>query len=183
MKPIVAANLLVVGLIVFTVFIISGIILYPESLKVNNGVSFFGVQEKTSLLYVITFLSNALISWWIASKFSLKNGLRNKYIAYSLVAVGICYLGLVLTPHTTFSPVHRVFGSSLFALQFVTSLIIVYKYNSDYLNKLLVVLALLSGLSSLYFLFITDGYMLQSQLIFQFAVWFIIIRYLRDVRA
>lgn len=180
MKSSAAANLLVIGLIIFMIFIISGIILYPEILTTNNGVSFLGVQEKTSLLYTITFLANALIALWIASKYSVKNGLKYKYITYSLALVGVCYLGLVLTPHTTFSPIHRAFGSSLFALQLITSLIIVFKHKADYLNKLLLILAFLSGLASLYFLFITDGYMFQSQLIFQFAVWFIVIRYLKD---
>ena len=173
-----AANILVIGLIVFSIFIISGIILYPESLKANNGVSFFGVQEKTNLLFNLTFLVNALISWWVSSKFSVKSGFRNKYITYSLVIVGICYIGLILTPHTVFSPIHRLFGSSLFGLEFISCLLIVFKYKADYLNRLLLILALLSGLASLYFLFVLDGYMLHSQLVFQFSVWFIVIRYL-----
>lgn len=183
MSPKVAANYLSFGLLVFTVFIISGIIIYPESLSANNGVSFFGVQEQTVLMYTLTFVTNALLAWWVASKFSTKKGWVNKYITYGLVLAGVCYIGLVLTPHTLFSPVHRIFGSSLFALELISCLLILIKYNSDYINKILFTVGFLSGLASLFYLFIINGYMLQSQLIFQVAVWGIIIRFLRSAPA
>lgn len=102
----------------------------------------------------------------------------DKLIRFCLFTAAICYVGLVLTPHDVIAVTHKIFGSTLFAIEFILAYFAMMK-NRKKIDILLFISAFFSGLMCLVYLFIT-GYMIQAQLIFQLSVWTLYIRYLRD---
>lgn len=171
------ASYITFGMVVFAVIIVISAILQPESLFVNNGISHYGVQAKTSALYATAFIGNALLFWWLSESMKAKTRL-DVYMKIALAIAGMCYVGLVLAPRTTMNGVHRVFASGLFITQFVSAVLIIKLYNHDLINKALIALASLSTIAIVIYVIEDYGYLLQSQVVFQVAVWTIIIRFL-----
>jgi|GEM_PF-3182158 len=170
-----AKYLLVQFAILFIAVVIS-IIIKPSGLGENSGVSYYAVQPETALLIYFAFLFSSVILLYSAFRMRKKNR-SEKLVVFCMILAAICYIGLVLTPHDIIAIPHKIFGSTLFAMEFVIAYFILMK-TQKLAHLLLLIAAFFSGLASLVYLFI-DGYMIQSQLIFQLAVWSIIISYLR----
>ena len=91
-------------------------------------------------------------------------------------------VGLTVTPHTVLVNVHKFFGTSLFVAQLITSFYLVVRNGRDYLVYFLIFMMLTSGLFSWYYLSLDEGFMIQSQLVFQIAFAGILINYLKNIR-
>jgi hypothetical protein len=90
-------------------------------------------------------------------------------------------VGLTVTPHTVLVNVHKFFGTSLFVTQLITSFYLVVRNGRNYLVYFLIFLMLTSGLFSWYYLSLDEGFMIQSQLVFQIAFAGILINYLKNI--
>lgn len=169
------AKYLVYQFAVLFLSVILAIFIKPEGLNANNGVSYYAVQIETALIVTIGFCVASFLAFYAGWK--LKNKTKiDKVIKYSLYLASICYVGLVLTPHDLIAEVHKTFGSTLFAVEFLLAYfaMITLRKKTDIFTFILV---FVSGLMCLVYLFI-KGYMIQAQLVFQLAVWVLYIRFL-----
>jgi hypothetical protein len=173
------AKFLLVQFAILFIAVVISIFIKPSGLEENSGVSYYAVQPETALLIYFSFLSSSIILLYSAFRMPKKS--RNeKLFTFCLILAAICYIGLVLTPHDIIAIPHKIFGSMLFAMEFIASYFILMK-TQKLSHLLLFIVAFISGLASLVYLFI-HGYMIQAQLIFQLAVWTVIISYLKSSR-
>jgi hypothetical protein len=164
-----------VGLISFFVLLVICIFIRPAGLGANSGVSYYGGYSNTLLPYSLAFLVESVILWRAASMMNKKTKI-DSYISSALKVFAILFIGILITPHTVLGWEHRTIGSTLFSLQLIMGIILVFFVYRDWLNVALLITVLLSGLASLIYLLQPNGFMIQSQIIFQISIWIIFIR-------
>jgi hypothetical protein len=90
--------------------------------------------------------------------------------------MAILVVGLVATPDTVLETLHMILGSSLFVLQLLISLLILKWLATKLLNFGLFGLELLCGIAAWYYLPLSQGLLLQAQVIFQLAFVVLLVR-------
>ena len=156
------------------------VIIRPDSLSVNYGLSYFGIFISTIVPYAAAFMLYAFFLWR-ASEVRLENSRRAKAITWSMRIMSIQVIGLLLTPYNRLYSIHVFFGASLFSLQLLLSLALLKWLVTNNLNAGLVIIEFLSGLASLYYLPRSTGMLLQTQVIFQLAFGILLIRALGSI--
>jgi hypothetical protein len=174
-------QLIYIGISISVALLLLCIVIDPASLGDNNGFSYFGAKAKTIAPYSLAFLSYAFFMWLASNKLIDKNR-SSKVLRAVLIIMALLMVGLTVTPHTILVNIHKLFGSSLFVIQLLTSFYLVVRNGKNYLVYLLILLMLTSGLFSWYYLFLNDGYMIQSQLVYQVAFAGILISYLKNIK-
>lgn len=164
-----------IGLISFFVLLVICIIIRPGGLSANSGISYYGVYGNTFLLYSLAFLTESVFIWRAASIMNNKTKM-DRYVSIVLRIFAILLLGILITPHNVFEAQHKIMGSSLFSLQLATGIVLTSFVYRDWFNFTLLIITLLSGVASLVYLFTPDGFMIQSQIVFQISIWLIFIR-------
>ena len=164
----------VLALILFVICIISR----PESLGHNDGLSYFGAVWWTVVPYSVAFLSYGTFCWLASNKVPDKSR-SAKFIKWFLRLMAIMLVGLILTPHTVINSVHKTFGSTLFASQLLLSMYLFYKNPKQFYVFILIIIMFASGLFSAAFLFSSAGFMIQAQIIYQFAFVVLVTHYLK----
>lgn len=145
------------------------IFIRPAGLAANDGLSYFGGFLNTVVPYSFSFLLYAYFLWRVASLLALSFlGRYGWFVALVLRTMAVFLAGLVLTPHTLVNSIHTAFGSALFSLQLLLSLYLL-AVRRDWLNAVIFIAELTSGLTALYYLPRPVGLLLQSQVIFQLA--------------
>jgi len=157
------------------------IVITPQSLRVDDGVSYLGVHADTIIPYAIAFLGAAYCVWraseltgdldhgWVLSRFM-------RVMAFQLV-------GLLLTPYTRNDAAHVFFGSTLFLAQLgLAGMAITWLGGSERQVVVLTGVMILSGFAAAYYLPQSRGFELQTQVIFQMSFWALMIRLLRGLR-
>jgi hypothetical protein len=169
------------GLTLTAVMLAVCIVIRPQSLRVDYGLSYLGVFTDTIVPYAAALLGAAYFIWRASElvtdfDHSLLIGRSMKIIALELV-------GLLLTPYTHFEVAHMFFGSTLFLLQLgLAFLAIKWLGGSDRRIPLLTGLMIVSGLAAAYYLPRSRGFELQAQVLFQLAFWVLFIRLLRGLQ-
>lgn len=156
---------LVVGLVL-------GVVLAPESLTLNEGLSYLGVNKETLLPFYIGLMVATLfmvlgIKHLPAFNHSI---VVSRFFNYFLVMV----LGVLLTPYVLgwiFGVMHALFTTGLFLGQFLFALWIVFALERSRLNIILTATLLVSGLFILLALIGALPFLLQAQVVFQLAFW------------
>ena len=151
------------------------VIIRPDSLAVNYGLSYFGIFLSTIVPYAAAFMLYAFCLWK-ASEMSIEDSRQNTIIAWVMRIMAIQVIGLLLTPFNHLYNIHVFFGAGLFSLQLVLSISFIIWITNNWLNVLLVVIEFLSGLASLYYLPQAHGLLLQTQFVFQLAFGFLLMR-------
>lgn len=146
-----------------------------DSLRVNYGLSYFGIFWSTIVPYTAGFLLYAFCLWK-ASDIQLENSRRSLVLAWTLRIMSIQMIGLLLTPYDRLYNIHVFFGAGLFSLQLVLSFLLLKWLLLNWINVALVFIEFLSGLVSLYYLPQSRGLLLQTQVIFQLAFGYLLIR-------
>ncbi len=164
-----------VGLFSFFVLLLICVIIRPEGLGANNGISYYGTYANTIVPYSLAFLVESVVMWR-ASSIMGKNTKFDRNISYALKVFAILFIGILITPHTVLGWEHKIIGTTLFGIQFVMCIAFVLYILSDFLNVILLALLFISGLLSLMYLIVPMGFMIQAQVIFQISVWLIFIR-------
>lgn len=175
MENIKSARYLQFGMFGFFVLLVICIVIRPDGLGANSGVSYYGGYENTLLPYSLAFLFESFMVWRAASVLDKEKNI-SRYTSYVLKVFAILFLGILITSHTIFGWEHKAVGSTLFGLQFIMGIILVFFVYRDWLNMILTTLVIVSGFFSLIYLFLPDGFMIQSQIIFQISIWLIYIR-------
>ncbi|MGA8015696.1 MAG: hypothetical protein WCB85_07245 [Candidatus Dormiibacterota bacterium] len=157
------------------------ILIRPQSLRVDYGLSYLGVFTDTIVPYAVAFVGAAYCLWrasQLATDFD--HGL---IVGRSLKIMAFQLIGLLLTPYTRFGDVHEFFGSTLFLVQLgLACLAIKWLGGSDRHLALLTGIMLLSGLAAAYYVPQSRGFELQTQVVFQLAFWVLFIRLLRGLQ-
>ena len=169
------------GLTVMAVMLAVCILIRPESLRVNYGVSYLGVVTNTIVPYAAGFVSAACCIWRASELVTeLDHGV---IVSRSMKIIAIQLVGLLLTPYTRLDPAHIFFGSTLFLLQLgLAFLAIKWLGGGDRNIPLLAGLMVMSGTAAAYYLPQTRGFELQTQLVFQLAFWALFIKLLRGLQ-
>lgn len=163
------------GQICFYVGLLLCIIIRPDGLAANGGVSFYGVYKDTILPYTLSLLGPAFFS---IRAFELVTDERLRIVRRSLVLIGVFAVGVLLTPDAagnTMDNLHRTFGALLFITQLVLSGWFLVRLKFDRGACLLALLELASGIAAFHYLAPPKGLLLQAQVLYQtaFAALFI----------
>jgi hypothetical protein len=167
-----------IGMLCFVFFLILCILIRPGGLNANSGVSYYGGFIDTLVPYALCFLSMGMAVWFSTLSMQQKTE-QGKYLKFAFKSFAILLIGLLFTPHTIVGNLHKVFGSTLFASQLLLALYLVINNKFVFKNYMLLTLAFLSGLASALYLGSENGYLLQTQVIFQLMIWWLYIRILK----
>lgn len=173
-------QLIWVGFFTSILIFIFCIISRPESLGHNDGLSYFGAVWWTVIPYSIAFAQYALCCWLASSKVHMTEP-SGTVVKWFLRLMAILLIGLVLTPHTIISALHRAFGSTLFATQLLIVLYLFYINKKELYIFALLIVMIISGLFSAFFLFSIVGFMIQAQIAYQVAFVIILTHYLAGI--
>lgn len=174
-------QLIYIGITLSVILLLLCVVLDPNSLSANNGFSYFGAKAVTVIPYSLAFLGYAFFLW-LASNQTKPSHQSAKVLKVVLIIMALLMVGLTITPHTILANLHKIFGSTLFVVQLLTSFYLVVKNGKNYLIYFFILIMLTSGLFSWYYLPLNEGYMIQSQLIFQIAFAGILITYLKNIK-
>jgi len=153
------------------------ILIRPVGLGANEGFSYYGNYKLTIIPYAAAFVLYAYGLWKTSEAIGAKT-YSAKAIMFSLRAMAIFLVGLVVTPSDLIDGWHTVFGASLFALQLVISIFIAGWLMRRRLTIGLTLVEFLAGLLSFYYLPKTHGALLESQALFQIAFGVLLLAYL-----
>ena len=164
------------GLISATTLMVLCVLIRPDSLSVDYGLSYFGVFLSTLVPYTAAYMLYAFCIWK-ASLIQLEQVWRQRILAWLLRIMAVQIIGLLLTPYNRLYNIHVFFGIGLFSLQIILSLFMVAKWlAANWMNISLLLIEILAGLASLYYLPRAQGMLLQTQVVFQLAFAFLLIR-------
>ena len=155
-------SLISFGLLLLCVFI------RPDSLSVDNGLSYFGIYKLTVIPYGAALLLYAFCLWK-ASAASDNRAWQRRILSWSLKLMALLVVGILATPDTFLGSLHMFLGSSLFILQLILSLLLLKWLTPHLINFALFGLELLSGIAAWYYLPLSRGPLLQTQVVFQLA--------------
>lgn len=150
----------------FYVGLIICVLLKPTGLTINGGISYYGIYKLTIIPYCLALLGAAY--WCLRSA----KGVTDQVIVFTLVSMSVLLVGLVITPDTGgrfIADAHVLCGSVLFIIQLLASgwLISRTQYDLWVIGWALIELA--GGIASLIYLSPKNGYLLESQVVFQFS--------------
>jgi hypothetical protein len=169
------------GLTLTAVMVAVGIVIRPESLRVNYGLSYLGVNTDTIVPWAAALLGAAYCVWR-ASELVTDFG-RSPILGWAMKLMAVQSIGLLLTPYTRFGAAHEFFGATLFLVQLgLACLAIKWVGGSDRQIPLLTGIMFLGGCAAAYYLPQTRGFELQAQVLFQLAFWTLFIRLLRALQ-
>lgn len=157
------------------------IVIRPQSLRVNYGVSYLGISLSTIVPYAVALLGAALCVWRASDLLAeLDHG---PVISRLMKVMALQLVGLLLTPYTRFDAAHIFFGSTLFLMELgLAFLAIRWLGDGDRRIPVLTGIMVASGIAAAYFLPQKQGFELQAQLVFQLAFWMLVIRLLRGLQ-
>ena len=156
------------------------ILISPASLADNSGFSYFGHHKLTIIPFGAGLLATAHYLLKAAGK--LGEAKQQMIVRISLTAMAPLMAGLVVVPAIGtgwYDLIHRIFGSSLFAIQLLLAGWLVWHTRKSIINWLALVLQFTGGVISLLYLHPAQGFELQGQLLFQLAFTVILIRSIR----
>lgn len=159
-----AARYVIYGQACFYTGLLICVILKPQGLTANGGISYYGVYRETILPYVLALLGPA---YFLIKTAELYTESSQKLIRYTLTAFGLLTIGVLITPDSLIDGIHRAFGIPLFSFQLLFSLWLVLRLDYKPLAILLAAMEFAGGLFSLIWLSPIHGWSFESQVIFQ----------------
>lgn len=160
----------VAGLLLFCVLI------RPAGLAFDGGFSYFGDYMTTAVPYSAACILYAFLLWKTAEAVAGSNaGIGLLVVVFRVMALAL--IGIVITPAALVSRIHEFFGIVLFSLQFGTSIWFTLYRPRDWINMLVMLVELASGLAAFYYLPKSEGLLLQSQALFQLAFGILLVRW------
>lgn len=164
-----AFKLIVLGQVCLYTGILLAILLKPQGLAANSGVSYYGIYERTIVPMAAGLLAAALLSWRAALHIGQPNlrPLRLGIIAFALLTVVI-----VITPYSVNSVMdwlHTAAGSALFSLQLLLSIWLCAQLHFKIWSIVLTLVELVAGIACALYLRSSHGLLVQCQILFQLA--------------
>ncbi|MGA3150147.1 MAG: hypothetical protein ABSD10_00805 [Candidatus Saccharimonadales bacterium] len=162
---------------VFFAAVLLCIAIAPASLAANTGLSYFGVREKTVLIYGIGLILSA---YFILKALRFAPKVPGMWpVTRGLRLLPPLMAGVAITPYSIdnwFDWIHHALGITLFSLQLLIAIWLVARSFRDWLNWLLLAAQFAGGIISLIYLAPSHGLLIQGQLIFQAAFGILLFR-------
>lgn len=182
MKP-VATRYAVYAQACFYIGLIACVIIRPKGLTANGGISYYGIYAETIVPYIFALLG--------AGYFSIKTGEQftdpeYKLMKYSLSVIGLLVIGVMITPDSLsvfMDDLHQACGISLFVLQLLLSGLLTMRLRYAIPAVVFTVIELVGGIASFIWLNPVHGYLLESQIVFQFGFGALLIYALNRLQA
>lgn len=143
-------------------------ILRPESLTINDGISYFGNFGNTIVPYALGLILAATFS--VAAGRALPTTYPANTVRHYLYLFALGAIGILATPSLSarwISLTHEWIGASLFFLQLVLCIWIVLYIKRDVLNIVLLLIEITCALAAAFYLNPPTGLLMQSQFFFQ----------------
>lgn len=170
------ARLILKGLILVMALFGVCVLIRPHGLVADHGLSYYGGYWNTLPPYALALLTSCLIYWNSADRIATTFSRHKKLFSFSLRIMALLCVGLLITPHSRLHPFHVAFGATLFALQLIIALVLVYANRYERRLVLLTLVQFCSGLAAMYYLPSKTGWLLESQIIYQLAFGFLLYR-------
>lgn len=148
--------------------LVACVLIRPQGLSTNDGISYFGIFRETFIPYAFGLLGAAFYTWRAMGQLPQ----QEKVLRAMLKVYVPLIIGLVLTPYATgnwVDYVHTVCASALFSLQLVLSAWLAKRMGLPWWSLLLILVEVGSGLLSAIYLSPTHGFLFQAQVVFQMA--------------
>jgi hypothetical protein len=143
--------------------------LKPEGLINNQGISYYGVFLLTIIPYCFAMLGSA----YFCVKFALHlHRPELAVVKYSLMTLSLLIVGLVITPdnHGRYvADAHVTFGSTLFIVQLLLSGWFTAQLRYGSWAIVLTLMEFVAGIVSYIYLTPKNGYLIESQIVFQLS--------------
>ena len=158
---------LLIGIWLFAAAITLCVLLQPQGLRLDFGLSYYGSQPLTVLPFALGVGGGALLLWSSAG-FELPGFLRRTMRLFA-----ICLVGVLLTPYRAgpvFDDLHTAIGSLAFLLALLQVAWIAARYRPRGVHLLDLALQLVAGVACALWVPTKTGYLLEAQLVF-LAAW------------
>jgi hypothetical protein len=175
-----AVRLIIWGQVCLYLGLLVAVVLKPAGLTANSGISYYGIFAKTFVPFEISLLGGATFTWLCALQITDAN-LRP--IRDSLFVMAILTCTVAVTPYALdnlMNAMHRLAGTLLFSLQLILSCWLIAKLHHALWAMLLTAAQLVAGIACALYLYPTHGYLIQSQVLFQFFFSVLLIYSLRQ---
>lgn len=153
------------------------IVLQPEGLRANDGLSYYGVYWLTIIPFLAAFILYETALWRAAD--SLGHTPKTRMLALGIRLAAILAMAVALTPHTFLNGwmdnPHAVIGLVLFLVQLAISIKLL-RMGFHWIDAGLVIIELAGGAACAYYSMFEHGWLLQSQAIFQVAFAILVAR-------
>lgn len=143
------------------------IIILPQGLFANDGISYYSSHKATILPYILGLLSVALFSFKLSrslpgnSHLVLRLGFKT--ITFLIIAVVIVPYGISYT----FEYIHTLLSAALFLVQFLMMWWLAFKIKTDIINLALLLLLAAEMIITVMYLDPKAGYLLEGEVAFQ----------------
>lgn len=165
------ARLLILSQVSFFGFLAVCILLIPEGLAANRGISFYGAHPADILPLGLGFLTSSYFLLQAARTMpSHTPAERLAIIALRLMTVLI--IGVLITPYSLgyiVDVIHTIIGAALFILQLAMAIWLLAVIVPDWQTVALLVTQLAGGFISLFSLINILPFLIQGQILFQVA--------------
>jgi hypothetical protein len=142
-------------------------ILRPHGLVANEGISYYGVYQRTIVAYFVALFGSAYFSFLVSVKITQPKLFK---VRVALILISLFTLAVLSTPDTISTLVehiHETCGALLFITQLLLSGWLIYKSGYNLVITGLALLELAGGIASFIWLEAVHGYLLESQVVFQ----------------
>ncbi|HUC86873.1 MAG TPA: hypothetical protein VMR75_00905 [Candidatus Saccharimonadales bacterium] len=154
-------------------FLLLGVcmLLLPQGIKVNEGLSYYGTHSLTVVPYGLAFFA-LCFGTWRASNILSRGAKQLRFAIFSARLIVILMLGVLLTPNTvnfTFEQLHVIVGSLVFVVQVILGFWFAVKLRTNFITWVLLLVQLFCMAVAYEFLTTLDGYLIAGQFGFQLA--------------
>ena len=157
------------GLGCFSLGLAICVILKPVGLSVNSGISYFGNYRLTIVPYIIAILGYGIFLLLLAGCIKAKDLWPLKYSLYIFAFLSLI---ITITPYSVSSflnMAHTTSGTILFVWQLLLSAWLIAKMGYKIWPIIFTGLMLISGIGSAFYIKGPNGFLIQTQIIFQLS--------------
>lgn len=152
------------------------VLLQPQGLGANSGISYYGIFLRTVIPYAVSLLGTTFFCWQAARAIHEDN---LKLVRTALFIMAACSLVIVATPYSfdgILDHLHVAAGSFLFSVQLLLSIWLLPRVHFANWAIALTTIELLSGIACALYLYAKHGFLIQFQVLFQLAFGVLLIR-------
>jgi hypothetical protein len=154
------------------------VLMRPDGLGANSGVSYYGVHRDTVLPYTIAVVGSALLTCrgLRTAAVATPSPRRLRGSANSLAALSF---GIALTPYSVSGLIdwlHTIFGAALFILQLGIAIQLLRWTDGDLMTACLLAAQCVGALIAAIFVLPKEGFLIHGEVAFQIAFGALIIR-------
>lgn len=162
--------------------LVVAILLKPQGLAANAGISYYGIYARTAGPMAAGLLGSAFFSWLAGGKIREP---KLRPVRLGLLVFALLTILIVITPYSVsnfLDYLHTAAGSALFSLQLLLSFWFCAKLRYNFWPIFLTFVELAAGIACAFYLKPTHGFLIQGQTLFQLAFGILLIYSLLQVQ-